>query len=256
MSDIAIQVSGLSKQYHIGAAQYRSDSLRDWLRARLRRGRHDARDELIWALKNVSFEVKRGEVVGVIGRNGAGKSTLLRVIAGILRPDRGSIDDQGNRAELLTLQAGFNIHLSGRENILLSGVLMGMPRKAIKAKVDQIVEQAELQDFVDEPVKTYSSGMRTRLGFCTAFAISPDILLIDEVLGVGDAKFAEKSARMIQERIATNRTAVIVSHSEHKLKDLCDRVIWIEAGKTKMTGSPDEVLAAYQANLATLRSNL
>jgi lipopolysaccharide transport system ATP-binding protein len=199
-----------------------------------------------WALKDVSMNIYHGETLGLLGRNGAGKSTILRVVAGIILPNRGTIENNGYHAELLSVQAGFNMHLSGRQNILLSGILMGMTRKEILAQVDYIIDLAGLGDFVDEPVSSYSSGMRTRLGFCTAFAINPDILLIDEVLGVGDAKFAEKSAGMIKDRIAKNNTAVIVSHSEHKMKELCDRVIWIDDGGVRAEGTPDEIWPIYR----------
>ena len=199
-----------------------------------------------WALQDITMDIYEGETLGLLGRNGAGKSTVLRVIADIIHPNRGTIENNGHHAELLSIQAGFNMHLSGRQNILLSGVLMGMSRREILSKVDDIIQTAGLEDFIDEPVRTYSSGMRTRLGFCTAFAINPDILLIDEILGVGDAKFAEKSSLMIQERIAQHCTAVIVSHSEHKLKELCDRVIWIDDGCVKVEGTPDDIWPIYR----------
>ncbi len=215
-----------------------------WYKRNRRRGSKGPKK--FWALRDISMDIYQGETLGLLGRNGAGKSTVLRVIAGIVNPDSGTITNDGYHAELLSLQAGFNMHLSGRQNILLSAILMGMKRRDILSKVDDIIATAELSDFIDEPVRTYSSGMRARLGFCTAFAVNPDILLIDEILGVGDAKFAEKSSRMIQERIAANSTAVIVSHSEHKLKDLCDRVIWIDEGAVRDVGTPDEIWPLYR----------
>jgi lipopolysaccharide transport system ATP-binding protein len=188
-------------------------------------------DKHFWALEDISFDVYPGETLGIIGRNGAGKSTLLRLLAGIIAPDRGTIKMNGLKATLLTLQAGFDIFLTGRQNITLSGMLLGMTKKEVAEKEDKIIELADIGDFIDQPVRTYSSGMRVRLGFATAHYINPDILLIDEVLGVGDADFQKKSSALIHNKIKSNQTVIIVSHNPAMMKNLCDRVITIENGE-------------------------
>jgi len=199
-----------------------------------------------WALKDISFDLYHGETLGVIGRNGVGKSTLLRLLAGIIAPDRGEISCHIGRASLLSLQVGFASHLSGRENAILSGTLLGMRRRDVMEKMDEIVEFSGLGDFIDQPVGTYSAGMRARLGFAVAYQAQPDVLLIDEVLGVGDAEFKNKSAEALRERIRTNQTVVIVSHILSTLRELCDRVVWIENGVTRAVGPTQEVLASYE----------
>ncbi len=212
-----------------------------------RRGTH-------WALRDVSMSVSSGETVGVIGRNGAGKSTLLRVLAGIIDPDRGQVLRAPGRASLLALQVGFLGHLSGRENAMLSGMLLGLSRAQIAAKLEDIFTFAELGDFVEEPVATYSSGMRARLGFSVAYFSAPDILLIDEVLGVGDVVFREKSSAAIRELIDSDKTVVVVSHQPATLRQLCDAAVWIEDGVTRMQGDPSEVLECYEAHLLDKRA--
>jgi lipopolysaccharide transport system ATP-binding protein len=200
---------------------------------------------LFWAIEDLSLQLRQGETLGVIGKNGAGKSTLLRLLAGITRPDRGRYVNYGYQATLLSLQVGFVSHLSGRENVMLSGLLLGLDRREIAARMDDIVEFAELEEFIDEPIQTYSSGMRARLGFSTAFHVDPDILLIDEVLGVGDATFVEKSKAVMREKIQSDKTVVIVSHSVSSIRDLCDRVVWIHGGRVRLEGEPKDVLDAY-----------
>ena len=206
-----------------------------------------------WALRDVSFDVHAGEALGVVGRNGVGKSTLLRVLGGILGPDRGTIRAPGVRATLLSLQVGFARHLSGRENAILSGMLLGLTRRQILERMDAIIEFSELGDFIDQPIATYSSGMTARLGFSTAFQIDPDVLLIDEVLGVGDAAFVEKSSEVLREKIRSNKTVVLVSHSAAKLRELCDRAVWIHDGVSRAEGKTDEVIRAYTEFLKTDR---
>ncbi len=203
-----------------------------------------------WALEDVSLEIFRGETLGVIGRNGVGKSTLLRLLAGIIRPDRGSISfDRPCHISLLSLQVGFIPQLTGRENAVLSGMLLGMRRKEIEARMGEIIAFAELEDFIDQPISTYSTGMRARLGFSVAFQADPDILLVDEVLGVGDAEFREKSARAMRQKICSNRTVVLVSHNPQTIRNLCDRALWVEKGCTLLESDPDSVLAAYTDTL-------
>nr|WP_308339756.1 ABC transporter ATP-binding protein [Thiolapillus sp.] len=214
-----------------------------------RRGRSLRGGELYWALKDISLELKHGETLGVIGRNGVGKTTLLKVIAGIIAPDRGEIRNAGVSASLLSLQVGFVPLLTGRENAILSGMLLGAPKSRIEQNMDELVAFAELEDFIDEPVSSYSAGMRARLGFSIAMQADPDILLIDEVLGVGDAAFRKKSSEEIQRRIRSNRSVILVSHNTAMMARLCDRVVWIEQGVSRMQGEAGDVLAAYEASI-------
>lgn len=204
------------------------------------------RKEPFHALRDVSFELYHGESLGIVGRNGAGKSTLLRVLAGIIEPDTGALVNNGYKAALLSLQVGFDPFLNGRYNAILSGLLLGFRKKDIVDRMDDIIDFAELHDFIDQPVRTYSSGMRARLGFAVAFQLDPDVLLIDEVLGVGDAKFKEKSSAVMKEKIRSDKTVVLVSHSASTIKELCQRVVWIEHGEMRAAGPPEEVLKAYQ----------
>ena len=213
-----------------------------------RRGRRVRRDPYL-ALDDVSLELRPGEVLGVIGRNGSGKSTLLRVLAGILQPDRGRVVNHGVRASLLSLRVGFARHLSGRRNIVLSGLLLGVEMSRIQAKMEEIIAFAELEDFIDEPISTYSSGMTARLGFATAFQMDPEVLLIDEVLSVGDGAFAKKSSAVLRERIHSNKTVVLVSHNTKRTLELADRVVWIERGSVREMGEPEAVIEAYEAFL-------
>jgi len=201
--------------------------------------------EAYWALKDVSFQLNQGDSLGIIGRNGVGKSSLLRMIAGLIKPDAGSFTNHGYDVSLLCMQLGFTYYLTGRENIILSGMLMGMRRNEIMEKMDDIIAFAELGRFIDQPIATYSSGMVARLGFSIAFQADPDILLIDEVLGVGDAEFSHKSALMMQEKIKSNKTIVFVSHHAVLVEQLCNRAVWIEEGVTRAEGDTHEVLEQY-----------
>jgi lipopolysaccharide transport system ATP-binding protein len=200
-----------------------------------------------WALRGVSFDVHAGETLGVVGRNGAGKSTLLRVLAGILGADRGRVERaEGLRCSLLSLQAGFLPQLTGRENATLSGMLLGMRRAEVERRMDRIVEFAGLGAVLDDPLYTWSDGMRARLGFAVAYHADPEVLLLDEALGTGDAAFHAKSAAAMRERIRSNRTCVLVSHDASAVAELCDRCLWIEDGLVAAEGSPQEVLPAYE----------
>jgi lipopolysaccharide transport system ATP-binding protein len=198
-----------------------------------------------WALKDVSFDIYHGETLAVIGRNGAGKSTLLRVLAGIISPDRGRVQNNGCTISMLSLRVGFIPHLTGRENAVLSGMLMGLRRREVEKRMDAIVDFSELGSFIDEPVRTYSAGMNARLGFSVAFQSDPDILLIDEVLGVGDVEFRKKSTDALREKIKSDKTVVLVSHMPQTVKELCNRAVWIEGGATKAEGGTNEVLEQY-----------
>lgn len=199
-----------------------------------------------WALQSISFDVRAGETLAIIGRNGAGKSTLLRLLAGIIRPDRGTLWQADVRCGLLSLQVGFLPHLTGRENAILSGILLGMTARDVQKRMDAIVDFAELHDFIDEPVATYSAGMRARLGFAVAFQVDPDVLLIDEVLGVGDADFVEKSSAALRQRLRAGKTAVLVTHQAPTARELCPRAVWIENGRTQAIGPTAQVLPAYE----------
>lgn len=184
------------------------------------------------ALKSINLDIYPGETLGILGRNGAGKSTLLKVISGIIKPDSGEIINRGASVSLLALQAGFDPNLSGRDNAILSGILQGYSRREVESKLDEIHNFSELGDFFYEPVRTYSSGMRTRLGFSVSTTISPDVLLIDEVLSVGDKEFRKKAEQVIVRKIQSEQTVILVSHSEQQLSRLCDRQITINEGET------------------------
>lgn len=203
--------------------------------------------ELFQALKGVSFEVEEGKILGIIGTNGAGKSTMLRAIAGIFSPDEGSIDLHGNTISLLSIGVGFNKKLTGRENIYLSGMLLGFSEEQIKEKEEEIIDFASIGNFIDKPVKTYSSGMHSKLAFAITAILETDIMLIDEVLSVGDAKFKEKSYNKMKDLISDeHRTVIIVSHSLGTIHDLCNQVLWLNEGKVVMIGTPDDVLPKYE----------
>lgn len=199
-----------------------------------------------WALRDVSFDVYPGETLGVIGRNAAGKTTLLKVLAGIIAPDRGNIRRSEINISLLSLQVGFVPHLSGRENAILSGILLGLTKREAIARLPDILEFSELDDFIDEPISIYSAGMRARLGFSVAYFAAPEVLLIDESLAVGDKDFRVKSAVAIREIITSNRTVVLVSHDLDTIGQLCNRVVWIEKGETVAVGVPEQVIPDYE----------
>ncbi len=199
------------------------------------------------AVRGVTFQVPRGEILGVVGKNGSGKSTMLRAIAGIFSPDSGQIDLHGNSVSLLSIGVGFQRKLSGRENILLSGMLLGFSEEQVREKMDEIIEFAGLGKFIDMPVKTYSSGMHSKLAFSITAVLESDIMLIDEVLSVGDARFKRKSYRKMKQLISNEeRTVVIVSHSLETLRRLCTSMLWLHNGKVKMIGEPGKVLDAYE----------
>ena len=204
--------------------------------------------EEFWALKNVSFEVERGEVVGIIGHNGAGKSTLLKVISGILKPTGGELEVHGNVVPMLELGSGFDHDLTGRENIFLNGSILGYSEKYLKEKYEQIVEFSELGKFIDVPIRNYSSGMLMRLAFSIATVVQPEILIVDEILAVGDAAFQEKSKARMLELMSGGTTVLFVSHSLEQIREMCDRVIWLEHGQIKAIGATKEICDAYEAS--------
>lgn len=199
------------------------------------------------AVRGVSFQVPKGEIMGIIGKNGSGKSTMLRAIAGIFSADEGNIDLHGNKVSLLSIGVGFNKQLTGRENIMLSGMLLGYTEQEVKDQMQTIIDFAEIGKFIDMPVRTYSSGMYSKLAFSITAVLETDIMLIDEVLSVGDEKFKKKSFNKMKELISnSDRTVMIVSHNIPTLKELCSTVIWMHEGKIKKIGPSEEVLAEYK----------
>lgn len=210
--------------------------------------RHKERETLV-ALDGVSVEIMKGEAFGVIGRNGAGKSTLLRVFAKTLRPDEGTVNVYGRTSTLLQLGVGFNPQLSGRRNVYLGGLAAGLSKAELDAQFDDIVGYAELEDAIDRPVKTYSSGMFARLAFSVGMAMKPNILLLDEVLAVGDEAFREKSMLAMKELLARSGTIVYVSHTMSSIIEFCDRALWLDRGRIGALGDPEEVVDAYRATV-------
>ena len=258
MSDIAISVKSLSKQYHISAKQKAYRTLRDTLAdafvspfrrtRRLLRGQASAAaelDETFWALQDVSFEVRHGEVVGIIGRNGAGKSTLLKILSRITEPTEGYADIHGRVGSLLEVGTGFHPELTGRENIYLNGSILGMRKGEIDCKFDEIVAFAEVERFIDTPVKHYSSGMYLRLAFAVAAYLEPEILLVDEVLAVGDARFQKKCLNKMQDVGQHGRTVLFVSHNMPAITRLCERVILLDEGRVLQDGPSYQVVRTY-----------
>lgn len=197
------------------------------------------------SLDHVTFSIQKGDVLGIVGLNGAGKSTLLKILAGVLKPTSGSVSVKGSIAPLIEVGAGFDPELTARENIYLNGAILGYSRKFIDSKFDEIIEFAELERFVNVPVKNFSSGMYTRLGFSIATIVNPEILIVDEVLSVGDFKFQEKSKKRIEELMSGGTTVILVSHDNDIIKKMCNKVLWLESGKIKMYGSTQVVLDAY-----------
>jgi lipopolysaccharide transport system ATP-binding protein len=256
MGDVAIRAVGLSKQYRIGERRkYKAlrDTLTDALYAPFRKAQslvtgsdHSARkDSMIWALKDVSFEINHGEVVGVLGRNGAGKSTLLKILSRITEPTEGFVDLHGRVASLLEVGTGFHPELTGRENVYLNGSIMGMRKGEIDCKFDEIVAFAEIEQFLDTPVKFYSSGMHMRLAFAVAAHLEPEILLVDEVLAVGDAAFQKKCFDKMRDVRQEGRTILFVSHNMSALQSICHRGLTLTDGVLTMDGDIDSVADRY-----------
>ena len=248
-----IKAEKISKQYRIGAPQAAYSTMREALVTTLRSplkhftSNGSSSKEFIWALENVSFEVRPGEVVGIIGRNGAGKSTLLKILSRITEPTTGKIELYGRVGSLLEVGTGFHSELSGAENIFLSGSILGMTRKEIAAKFDEIVAFAEVKKFIDTPVKRYSSGMYVRLAFAVAAHLEPEILLLDEVLSVGDISFQKKCLGKMSEVSRDGRTVIFVSHNMSSIIRICSRCILIEGGKIEADGPVESVIRGYLA---------
>ena len=244
-----IVVDSISKRYQLG--QFQGDTMfREALMQFFRAPFSRSQQPTLWALKDISFRVKAGEVVGIIGRNGAGKSTLLKVLSRITYPTTGSIQVSGRIASLLEVGTGFHEELTGRENIYLNGSIMGMKKKEIDRKLPKIVEFAAVEKFLDTPIKRYSSGMRMRLGFAVAAHLDPDILLVDEVLAVGDSQFQKKCLDTMSDLRTSGRTVLFVSHNVAAVENLCHRTLWIDSGRIRQDGPTSEVIKAYMSTFA------
>lgn len=267
MNDIAIRAEGISKIFHIGRLQKKHKTLRDTLSdafvapfrraSKLLRGQTTSAaelDETIWALKDVSFEIKKGEVVGIIGRNGAGKSTLLKILSRITEPTTGFAEIHGSVGSLLEVGTGFHLELTGRENTYLNGAILGMKRDEIDRKFDEIVAFADVEKFIDTPVKHYSSGMYLRLAFAVAAHLEPEILIVDEVLAVGDASFQKKCLNKMQDVGQEGRTVLFVSHNMPAITRLCPRTILLNNGKVLADGPSHEVVSVYMGSEKAARA--
>ena len=242
MSKTMIEVSDVSMRFRMNSD--RIMSLKEFVTTALR---GKLRYQEFTALEHVSFTVKKGETLGLIGRNGAGKSTMLKVISGILKPTEGNVTCHGNVVPMLELGSGFDMDLTGKENIFLNGAILGYSEEFLKAKYDEIVEFSELGQFIEVPIRNYSSGMLARLAFSIATVVQPEILIVDEILSVGDAQFQEKSKRRMMELMGGGTTVLFVSHSIEQIREMCSKAIWLEKGKIRVVGDAKELCDAYGA---------
>lgn len=238
-----IEVENLNLNYRF----IKSLSFKEWAINSFTLGKKESKTKTFKALQNISFKIEKGKTVGIIGENGAGKSTLLKVLANVYAPDEGNVKINTDSVSLLTLATGFKSDLSGFENIYINGLLLGLSKKQLDEKFNEIVAFSELGDFLANPVRTFSSGMKSKLAFSIACHVNPDLLFIDEVFSVGDARFRKKSSAKIKELINSDRTVVMVSHSEEQIKELCDEVIWLDKGKLIAQGDTKEILKEYNA---------
>ena len=241
MSKPAIEVKDVSIMFNLNKEKV--DNLKEYF---VKLVRHQLMFTEFWALRDISFTVEKGERLGILGFNGAGKSTLLKTVAGVLKPTKGTVHVEGVIAPLLELGAGFDSNYSGKENIFLYGATMGYSRSYIQERYDEIVEFSELKDFIDVPIKNYSSGMRARLGFAIATAVDPEVLILDEVLSVGDAKFRKKSEKRVKEMMSSGVTVLFVSHSLDQVRDICNKAIILEKGELISFGDVETVSNQYQ----------
>lgn len=244
MGETVISVENVGMEFNL--SQEKTDNLKEYVIKFLKK---ELMYQSFWALQDVSFEVKKGDKLGVLGLNGAGKSTLLKLISGVMKPTHGNIQLNGRISPLLELGAGFDPSYTGRENIFLNGAMLGYPKEFIESKFDEIVEFSEIGDFIDVPLKNYSSGMVARLGFSIATVVEPQILILDEVLSVGDAKFKEKSENRMKSLLNQDVTVLFVSHSIDQVRRLCNKAIWLEKGKLIMQGSVEEVSEKYEQSI-------
>ncbi len=239
--DKVIEIKNVSMGYRVDSN--RVNTLKEWAVTKLKRKLHY---EYFWALTDVSFDVDKGDVVGIIGRNGAGKSTILKLISGLFKPTKGTIVTNGRVVPMLELGSGFDPELTGRENIFLNGAILGYSEQFLNEQYDQILEFSELQEFIDRPIKTYSSGMMMRLAFSVATIVKPEILIVDEILAVGDEAFQRKSHAKMMELMHGGATVLYVSHNLEQIKELCNKVIWLDHGKVVMKGDTETVCEAYR----------
>jgi ABC-type polysaccharide/polyol phosphate transport system ATPase subunit len=242
----AISVSGVSVKYRLPKQAIRS--VKEYVIYRLKGGRYEYQE--FWALKGVDIMSERGKAIGIIGRNGAGKSTLLKVLAGVIKPIEGKVEMNGRIAPLIELGAGFDPELTGRENAYLNGTILGCTNREISQKMDQIIAFSELGEFIDAPLRTYSSGMVARLGFAIATDVDPDILIVDEILGVGDAGFQAKCTKRMEGFREKGVTILLVTHDVGQVEKMCDYVYWLEQGTVHAHGKPSEVVAQYKEFMA------
>lgn len=241
MSDVVIRVEHASVRFNL--AKQQQTGLKDYIKRLLHR---ELLFQEFFALQDIDLTVRQGESWGFVGRNGSGKSTLLKLITGILRPYEGAVHVNGRIAPLLELGAGFDMELTGRENIMMNGLILGMTKPAVKEHFDEIVAFSELEKFLDVPLKNYSSGMKSRLGFAIATCIKPDILIADEVLATGDRQFQAKCERRMEELLADGTTLLYVSHSPGAIRKMCNKVMWLDGGHVRMSGDVQEVMDAYE----------
>ncbi len=254
MNAPVIRFEQVEKCYRLGSTSSLRESVSQWLRPRSAKRAEASSNALLWALRAVDLAISPGETVGVIGPNGAGKTTILKLIAGITHPTAGRVQINGRVSSLIELGAGFHPDLTGRENVFLNGAILGMRRRELERLFDQIVAFAELERFIDTPVKRYSSGMYARLGFAVAAHVRPDILLVDEVLSVGDAAFQRRCYEKVWELVhQEGRTVIMVSHGFGYIRALCNRVIWLQQGQVRQIGDPDTVIRAYESSVFGLR---
>lgn len=241
MGKTMVRLQDISLKFNIDVN--RATSLKEFCVRFLKR---DLRRDEFWALKHISFKVKKGDVIGIIGHNGAGKSTLLKVISGIMKPTEGIVETNGNIVPMLELGSGFDMELTGRENIFLNGAILGYSEAFLKDKCQEIIDFSELGSFIEAPIRTYSSGMLARLAFSVACVVEPEILIVDEILSVGDADFQEKSRNRMMELMTGGTTVFFVSHSLKQIREMCNKVLWLEHGEVQAFGEAEEICERYE----------
>ena len=241
MKNTVIELKNVSMQFDLNIEKV--NSLKEYL---IKYFKKELKFEKMWALREINLKIEEGDVWGIVGFNGAGKSTLLKVISGILKPTTGEVKINGNISPLIELGAGFDMDLTARENIFLNGYILGYSKKLLKEKYNEIVEFSELKDFIDVPLKNFSSGMVARLGFAIATIIEPKILIVDEILSVGDFKFQQKSEKKIKAMMGNGTTVIFVSHSVAQVEEICNKAVWLEKGKIKKIGNAKEICEEYR----------
>lgn len=240
-NEIMLRISDVSMRFRM--EEDRSASLKETV-VNLFKGKLKVKE--FYALHDVSFDVFKGDVLGIVGRNGAGKSTILKIISGIMKPTKGNVERHGNIVPMLELGSGFDMDLSGRENIFLNGAILGYDKEFLKAKYDEILAFSELQEFIDMPLRNYSSGMIMRLAFSIATVVEPEILIVDEILAVGDENFQRKSRARMMELMSGGTTVLFVSHDMNQIREMCNRVVWLDGGTVRMEGPAKTVADAYR----------